>query len=172
MEAPENFRFITSRLLVDEWRSFSEQECSEQDLVAIVKSILTPDVTQSLPPQWQGEYSTERAQSWIDEQNAESVVLLVVESATVKPAGFVILYFESSVDLRLGYMLHKSYWGHGVASELIKGLVQWCRVSKISSVTGGVSRDNPGSRRVLEKNGFVLVSETANGEEELFTLRL
>ncbi|MBT8126635.1 MAG: GNAT family N-acetyltransferase, partial [Gammaproteobacteria bacterium] len=41
--------------------------------------------------------------------------------------------------------------GKGIGSELIKGLVDFYRNQRVSSIAGGVAKDNLASKRVLEK---------------------
>jgi hypothetical protein len=57
----EGYRYSTDRLLVSEWHSISPNEWNQVELDTVVIDILTPNVTQSLPPGWQGAYSPERA---------------------------------------------------------------------------------------------------------------
>lgn len=77
------------------------------------------------------------------------------------------------VDVRLGYLFSETCWGRGLASELVGGFVHWCRASaaahprsRMATLTGGVARDNPASRRVLEKNGFCLLRNRSPEEGE------
>jgi len=167
-----DYRYSTNRLLVCEWHSVCSDECDQESLENIVISILTPEVTQPLPPQWQGSYSLERARDWIKERDEEGVTLIVVEKSIQTAIGFVILFEDATgQDLRLGYLLAESAWGKGYASELIQGFVAWCKDNGIASVTGGVERDNIASRRVLEKNGFICESDTNQGTEQMFVLK-
>ena len=174
-----NYRYLTDRLLVCEWHSICSDECNQEGLENIVINILTPKVTQSLPPQWQGTYSLERARNWIKERDEEGVTLIIVEKSnqnaksTQTAIGFVILFEDATgKNLRLGYLLAESVWGKGYASELIQGFVEWCKDNDISSITGGVEADNIASRRVLEKNGFICESDANEGAEQMFVLRI
>ena len=144
-----------------------------QDLGDVVVDLLTGPVTRSLPVAWQGQYSSERAQAWIDERDEEGTTLLVIDSATHEVVGLVILFETKSeegdgTEVRLGYLLSENVWGRGIASELVNGFVGWCRdQSSISYISAGVGTDNPASRRVLEKSGFHRVSgqdEVIDGE--------
>jgi RimJ/RimL family protein N-acetyltransferase len=173
--------FETDRLSLREWHSVSPNDWPEQDLTALVVGVMTEPVTRSLPSPWQGQYTVERAVGWIAERDGEGTTLLVLERATRQAVGLVML-FESAaddgrggVDVRLGYLLAESAWGKGLASELLGGLVTWCRAQDpIRSLAGGVARENVASARVLEKNGFRPV-EAEHGDprsERLFELRL
>ncbi len=142
--------------------------------------MLTEPVTRSLPPSWQGHYTVERAREWVKERDEEGATLLIIEKATKQAIGLMILFETAAEDgsgteVRLGYLLSESAWGKGLASELVRGFVGWCRdQASISSIAGGVAQDHPASRRVLEKNGFRFVqrdSEIAEGED-VFRLQL
>jgi RimJ/RimL family protein N-acetyltransferase len=162
---------------VKEWHSLSADEWTPQDLADVVKTMLSVRVTRSLPTAWQGAYTVERAHEWIKERDREGATLLAVERSSQLPAGLVILFEEcdhgvDGAKVRLGYLLAESAWGKGMASELVRGFVGWCRKAGVSSIVGGVERDNAPSRRVLEKNGFVCDPGTEGAAEQLFELRL
>ena len=166
--------FETEQLVVREWHSFPPGDDGKEDIATFIAAMLTEPVTRSLPPIWQGAYSVERARHWIEERDEEGTTLLVVDKLTLQPIGLLLLFQGErkggggEVEVRLGYMLSEQSWGKGIASELVHGFVNWCRgESSISSIAGGVADDNPASKRVLEKNGFLLVQrgdQAADGE--------
>lgn len=165
--------FTTPRLDVSEWHSPRHHQ---RDLDATVASILTPAVTEPLPPSWHGRYPPDRARKWIDERDAEGPCLLVVERESREPVGLVIL-FESDVadgvEVRLGYLLAEGAWGRGLASELVGGFVAWCREqSALGSIVAGVETTNPASAEVLLKNGFVATNSSPPHEAQLYELSL
>eukprot|EP01006_Ploeotia_vitrea_P056544 TRINITY_DN68107_c12_g10_i1.p1 TRINITY_DN68107_c12_g10~~TRINITY_DN68107_c12_g10_i1.p1 ORF type:complete len:182 (+),score=30.26 TRINITY_DN68107_c12_g10_i1:40-585(+) len=173
--------FETERLLVKEWHSFSASEVtfSERDeaLAVCIAHMLTAEVTQSLPPGWQGAYSVERAKTWISERDAESPTLLVVDKVAKTPVGLMILFPDDSlgsgVTVRLGYLLDKGQWGKGFASELVKGFVGWCKTEpRIGLLEGGVAKGNVASSKVLEKNGFSPAAGQPSEEETMYQLQL
>ena len=166
--------FETERLLVAEWRSRELGGRSPDELAAVVVSLLTERVTAPLPPDWQGVYTAERARGWIEERDAEGTTLLVVRKSDGEAVGLVMLFEapstedEGASDVRLGYLLAEAVWGQGVASELVEGLVGWCRGEEgLATITGGVALDNPASARLLEKNGFSEIeNERGHGDGE------
>lgn len=168
-----SYKFETERMIVNKLRSVS---IFDNEMANAVKAILTPRVTQYLPEGWQGEYSIDRAIQWIEERERESVLLLALERLSKSPIGLMIL-FESVDDqaqssVRLGFMLAEETWGRGFASELVKGLVQWSGSVGISSLIGGVERENIASQRVMEKSGFVAVQGSRDHGELLYKLVL
>lgn len=165
--------FNTDRLIVEEWHALS---VSELHMAQAVAMILTPRVTRSLPEGWQGEYSADRASMWVAERDQEGATLLVLDGASKAPIGLMVL-FESEEEgdgrcIRIGYLLAESAWGRGYGSELLKGFIDWCRTVDISSVIGGVARENRASRRVLEKNGFSVLPGVQDQQELVYELML
>lgn len=163
--------FETARLHAGPWHDGP----AAATLPAVVLHLLTPAVTRTLPPAWQCVDDHQQAEQWIAERDGESTVLLVT-TADDEPVGLVILGEEpatgdraGTIDVRLGYLLAPAAWGQGLASELVAGLVAWCRAQPgIASLTGGVARDNPASARVLTKHGFEL--HDAAGDEDIYRL--
>lgn len=82
-------------------------------------------------------------------------------------AGWGVVF---AVDGRLnvGYWLGREFWGRGIASETLRLLVAEVAERPLWAT---VLPENAGSRRVLEKNGFVLVeAPTPTRAECLYVL--
>ncbi len=165
--------FTTDRLIVSEWRLLA---VSDKEMANAVSAILTPKVNQSLPEDWRGEYTEYRAAKWLEDLDQEAAILLVLDRPTNNAIGLMILFEsdekQSARSIRIGYMLAENVWGKGYATELLRGLVGWCRTMEISSIIGGVERDNIASQRVMEKNGFVVLPNVRGHEELLYELEL
>lgn len=168
-------RYTTDRLRVEEWHHLAER--SGSDLVEVVGRVLTPSTTAALPPDWQGDFDRARAERWIETRDAESPTLLVSDRTSGDAVGLVILFemiseaAAQAVDVRLGYVLAESWWGRGLATELVEGLVRWAMSEPaVRSLSGGVAHDNPASARVLVKCGFSPTEEAS--EEQVYRLDL
>jgi len=88
-------------------------------------------------------------------------------------AGY-ILSWEMEGEREVGYWLGKEYWGKGIATQ---ALAEYINIVKTRPLMGNVARNNIGSRRVLEKCGFMVVGEDkytnpAGVEVEEFVLKL
>lgn len=89
-------------------------------------------------------------------------------------AGHVLAYKEQD-RLEVSYWFDRKYWRKGIAT---KALAQFLRQQPKRPIYARVAKDNIGSRRVLEKCGFVVVateSGFANGrgaEVEELVMRL
>ncbi len=165
--------YSTDRLIVGEWSLLS---VSDTNMATAVQAILTPRVNQSLPEDWRGEYSEDRAAKWVEDLDQEAAVLLVMNRSTNRAIGLMTLFEDdqkqSGPCVRIGYMLAENAWGKGYASELLQGFIGWSRAMKIASIIGGVERDNIASQRVMQKNGFVVALNSEGHAELLYELDL
>ena len=88
-------------------------------------------------------------------------------------AGY-ILSWEMEGEREVGYWLGKEFWGKGIATQ---ALAEYISIVKTRPLMAHVARHNIGSRRVLEKCGFMVVGEDkytnpAGVEVEEFVLKL
>jgi len=167
--------FETARLSVADWHS---QIDGVETLVEAVCEMLTTDVTEQLPPSWQGPYSAERAAAWISDRDADGILLLAIRADTREPVGLLMLHEDESsaggrIDVRIGYLVTPGQWGRGFATELLAGLIDWARVSGVASMIAGVAQSNGASIRVLEKCGLARVDgKRPGGSEYLYRMDL
>jgi RimJ/RimL family protein N-acetyltransferase len=82
-------------------------------------------------------------------------------------AGSVSSY-EDEGKPEVTYWLGREYWGKGIATRALKELLTHHSLKR--PMHARVAKDNPGSRRVLEKCGFIIVGEdkgfaNARGQE-------
>lgn len=152
--------FETERLVVDDWSRVLSGNAARTMRDNFVESLLTEAVTSDLPPGWQGRFDRDRAASWFADRQSESTVRLIVNRSDGRPVGLLILSESSNsergLDIRLGYIMAEDVWGCGLATEVVAGAADWCRIEgTIWSVVGAVADGNSASARVLEKNGFV-----------------
>lgn len=86
-----------------------------------------------------------------------------------------ILCFEVEGEKEIGYWLGREFWGKGIATEALK---QFLEIITVRPLNAHIAKQNIGSRRVLEKCGFVITGEekwtppTGTEEVEEFALRL
>lgn len=151
--------FKTLRLQVSSWTKQMMSTRSANNFVNHVIRILSPNVTKSLPSGWQNINTETEAQQWLRERDRESHFLTVQLLSTNEIIGFIFLYESDGepdyYDLRFGYLLSEQVWGKGLGTELIQGLLNWCKeTGDIRSISGGVEADNTGSIKVLKKAGF------------------
>lgn len=62
-------------------------------------------------------------------------------------------------DIELGYWVAPNFWGRGIATEAVRGVLEVARGIGLRRITAGHFVDNPASGRVLRKAGFHLTGE-------------
>jgi len=71
-------------------------------------------------------------------------------------AGSVMSY-EDDHGPEVTYWLGRSFWGQGIATQALRAFL--AQVNTARPIHARVAKDNAASLRVLEKNGFVVISE-------------
>ncbi|MDO5151817.1 MAG: GNAT family N-acetyltransferase [Eubacteriales bacterium] len=72
-----------------------------------------------------------------------------------------------SNEVEIGYSICRKYCGNGYATELVKEMTEFVRKKfAVNSLYGRVMRGNNASVRVLEKNGYFLLSEEFGAEDD------
>jgi len=155
----EEWEFETERLRVMGWRTRGVDTLS-----TFLVAALTDEVTRELPPSWQGGSAPAGVGEWIVEREREGQMFLVEAKEHSEPVG-VFMFFpgestQSRGEVRVGYVLVKSAWGRGYATELLQGFVRrWDEKGVTASLLAGVTVQNVASQRVLEKAGFSRAAE-------------
>jgi len=160
----QNCLFTTNRVSVLNWNYIESATEFKNSRFQSVLEIMTRNVTKALPEGWQNLDTLDKAKNWIIKRKKDRNFYTIVLIETNEIIGFLFLNIENetkkSSELRLGYLLTESIWGKGIGSELINGLVKWSKNTNIiKSISGGVEKENIGSIKVLEKNGFYKSNE-------------
>lgn len=146
--------FKTERLNVDRISTLSPKIAED------LGHILTPNVTEFLPPSAQLACFDGDVAAWVSHQQSEGATLMLI-TCDGSGIGLVMLHNGDQGEAMIGYMFAQTAWGRGYASELVLGLVSMLQASGFQNAYGGVADQNPASARVLEKAGFELVSQQA-----------
>ncbi|WP_126554348.1 GNAT family N-acetyltransferase [Dictyobacter kobayashii] len=108
-------------------------------------------------------------------QNKSGTIRTILIDGQV--AGHVFSYRDEELEgPEVSYWIGMSYWGRGVATRALAAFL--LDVVKQRPLYGRAAKDNIGSLRVLEKNGFTRIGEgkgfanARNAETEEFLLRL
>ena len=118
-------RYATDRLTVAPWSTpLSAAELKELD------DILDTEVTAFLPPHLLYDPGTSDVSKWASTFSAgESAVSSVRLLGTNELCGLILLRPEKS-SVHLGYIFGKRHWGKGLATELLRGLMDQLTVER------------------------------------------
>jgi len=102
------------------------------------------------------------AEKWVSDGMHPSQSKHVIESRGSPPGGFVGV-IGLNHDGQLGYMLDPSAWGKGYATEALTAYLSilFNCMPELETVEAETYEDNVGSRRVLEKCGFIATTSEA-----------
>lgn len=142
-------RYTTDRLTTVPWSTpLSAAELKELD------GILDTEVTAFLPPHLLYEPGTTDVSKWASTFSRGSSVSSVRLLDTNELCGLILLRSEAA-SVHLGYIFGKRHWGKGMATELLRGLMDQLTVQRhVGDIHAGVDRQNPASAAVLRKVGF------------------
>jgi RimJ/RimL family protein N-acetyltransferase len=109
---------------------------------------------------------------WAKIMANENIILRAIE-VDGQVAGHLVSFLLED-KRQVGYWLGKEFWGKGIATEALN---QFLGVVKTRPLFGHVAKHNIGSRRVLEKCGFIVIEDDTyinigNDKVEEFVLRL
>ncbi|HUI21539.1 MAG TPA: GNAT family N-acetyltransferase [Methylocella sp.] len=94
-----------------------------------------------------------------DNANGSALVLSIIRKGSARQMiGLLGAHPASAADIEFGYILAPPFWGKGLATEAVKALIDTVfSLTRASRILANARINNPASRRVLEKTGFVFV---------------
>ena len=124
----------------------------ESDLPILFEQQLVPEAIamSAYPPKDKGEFMR-HWEGIMKNKNVTARTILYKE----KVAGHIICWKEK-YELQVGYWIGKEFWRRGIASAAVAELLVEVKVRPLYA---HVANHNLASKRVLEKNGFILLDE-------------
>ena len=92
------------------------------------------------------------------------LVYAIVWNRTGRVIGHAIFHFYEKNDCEIGWILHKEYWGMGIADEVTKDLIHHARHLGIESCVIECNKRQTASKEIAIKNGFVYEDQADNLE--------
>ena len=133
----------------------------EDDLDRYVALLDDPEVWQHLPEPYPDPLGRDLAAQLIALSNSADHHLVRAAVLNGLPVGQVRLSFTPGSDdhacAEIGYWLGRDYWGKRIARDMVARFSAQCfaMMPTLHQQYARVHRDNPASRRVLERIGFV-----------------
>lgn len=146
-----NAVFCTDRLKVLRWRS--SDEASLLDVYGNRDVVRWVDDGQPLSP--------EEAAQWMKVTRANYTkygygMYTIEDLTSARVLGFgELIHPNKQVDAEVKYALLPEFWGQGIATEFVKGLVKHgSHVHKLTRIIATVAKANHPSQHVLRRCGF------------------
>ncbi|WP_261841454.1 GNAT family N-acetyltransferase [Aliamphritea ceti] len=147
--------YETARLKVYELLQNSAQ-ADKADLLNQAVEVLSPAVVENLPGYFHGINTVAAANEWLDRMLAESRLFMLRLTEVDTIIGFVFVYAGDNKDAHIGYLLAERYWGKGLASEVLAGLIHYAEsMTDWQVLIAGVDKANVASSGLLTKLKFI-----------------
>lgn len=104
------------------------------------------DVTKAVVDFWLKDYKNENCYRYGIERKADSELMGMID---------VVGYHHGKPVI--GYCMGKAYWNYGYMTEALEAVVNQLLADGYKEIIVEAVKDNTGSNRVIEKNGFKLV---------------
>ena len=108
--------------------------------------------------------------------NSKLKVFAMENKLNKRFVGTVALIIESDENCEIGYRVLQEYWGNGFGSEMLNGLVRYCKEIGILKLLAYVAVANPASEKILIKEHFAFQEDVVfpdlNIPERKYLLRL
>ena len=103
-------------------------------------------------------YTVNSGVHWINyAQNSDFIFAITINDKAIGSISIQKLTDIERLSAEVGYWIGEDYWGDGIASSALGGLVNYSfNELKIQRLFAVPLEENIASRRVLEKNGFLL----------------
>jgi RimJ/RimL family protein N-acetyltransferase len=129
------------------------------DLDFVAEMLAHPEVMHF----WPRPYTRAEAADWIRRQQGRYardgfgywLALEKVTGEAIGQAGLLTQEFDGSVEISIGYILHRPFWGRGLATEAARGCRDhaFFKLEK-DRVAAPIRPENLASRRVAERIGL------------------
>jgi [ribosomal protein S5]-alanine N-acetyltransferase len=139
------------------------------DIDTLVKYANNWNVAKNLTDQFPFPYSEKDGRAFIHHANATKPLSIFAIDMNGEAVGAIVLEQQKDIhrkNAEMGYWLAEPYWGKGIMTDAIKQMVDYGFTTfDIDRIFARPFGTNKASRRVLEKNNFVL---EAKFEKTLF----
>jgi len=130
------------------------------DLDSLVKYANNPNIAKYLTDGFPHPYSKENGKIFIKNATADDPIHIFAIDINGEAVGGIGIHPQMDIQKKnaeLGYWLAEPFWGKGIMTNAIKQIVDFAfSTYEINRVFARPFGNNPGSQKILKKNGFVL----------------
>jgi RimJ/RimL family protein N-acetyltransferase len=128
------------------------------DLESLVKNANNLNISSNLRDGFPFPYTYDHGRQWIEiAKDNDCFFAITVDDEAVGGIGLTPGEDIERISAEVGYWLGEEHWGKGIASSALKGIINYgFNEFKLERIFAVPLEQNNASRRVLEKNSFVL----------------
>ncbi|KAI0453692.1 acyl-CoA N-acyltransferase [Xylaria acuta] len=132
------------------------------DAEAMAGAANDPELVKYMRARFPSPYTLADAHAWVEYCHSGPILAFGIFTLEGEYAGSVSLESPKGDGIyagtrELGYYVARRFWGRGLMTEAVRAFTRWAFAAypELLRIEASVFRPNEGSRRVLEKAGFV-----------------
>ncbi len=133
---------------------------SAEDRLSLVRHADNPGIAACMRDGFKSPYTLADADRFLTMATGDHPhILLAITVDNLAIGGIGIHRFDDIYHrtAEIGYWLSEQYWGKGIITDAVRAMIPVAFMNtEIIRLQAGIFSNNPGSMRVLEKNGFIL----------------
>lgn len=130
------------------------------DLQNLVKHANNPKIAENMRDAFPDPYTIEEGKKWLrfsKKTNLGHNFAITINDEAIGGVGLEVGMDIERISAEAGYWIGEEYWGQGITASALKGLLEYgFNNLKLERIFSTPFDHNIASRKVLEKNGFVL----------------
>ena len=140
----------------------------QTDAADLYQALSDAEVMQYIEP----VFSYEKTEAFLHDQGlcTPPRIFAIENLANGSVIGHVIFHPYDELSYELGWILHKDYWGKGLASEITEAMVHYAGQQNISRLLLECDTEQTATKRIAKKFGFQHMGQEEN--RELYKLML
>ena len=136
------------------------REWTLSDVESLVENANNYRIAINMRDQFPYPYTIDDGKSWLkiaSTQDKNCILTITLEDKAVGGIGLTLGEDIERISAEMGYWLGEKYWGKGITSSAIKGIVEYgFNDLGLERIFAKPLEHNKASRKVLEKNSFKL----------------
>ncbi len=137
------------------------------DAESLVAHADNPRIANNLGDAFPSPYTDADAREWLEARAKDEPPICAfaidTDDAAVGGIGLMLNDGPKRIAAEMGYWLGESFWGRGIGTEAVRLMTQYAfDTFHLRRLEARVFPWNPGSMRVLKKNGFIFETRLRN----------
>ncbi|MFA0834342.1 MAG: GNAT family N-acetyltransferase [Methanobacterium formicicum] len=135
------------------------REWKSSDVPSLVTNANNPSIAANMRDGFPYPYTPEHGEAWINMAGSDDPqhnFAITINNQAVGGIGLAPGNDIERISAELGYWLGENYWGNGITSSAIKGILEYgFNQLELERIFAKPFEHNTASRRVLERNNFI-----------------
>lgn len=136
------------------------REWKSSDLDNLIENANNPKIAHNMRDGFPYPYTLEKGREWLEIANnsdSNHNFAITINDNAIGGIGLAVGTDIERISAELGYWLGEEYWGQGIVSSALKGILDYgFNTLGLERIFATPFDHNIASRKVLEKNGFNL----------------